>query len=82
MLDEVNQNLAKQNVSVQLTDAALIKLIQAGYDPQFGARPMRRVIQETVEDAVATRILRGQAQPGTTVTLDAPELSPGAPPKA
>jgi ATP-dependent Clp protease ATP-binding subunit ClpC len=74
MLDGVNKNLAKQNVSVQLTDAALAKLIQAGYDPQFGARPMRRVIQETVENAVASRILEGQAQPGTVVKLDEKDL--------
>lgn len=78
MLDGVNKNLAKQNVSVQLTDAALAKLIQAGYDPQFGARPMRRVIQETVEDAMATRILEGRAQPGTVVTLDAGDLNPAS----
>lgn len=74
MLASVNKNLAKQNVSVQLTDAALTKLIHAGYDPQFGARPMRRVIQETVEDAVANRILAGQAQPGTAITLDVGDL--------
>ncbi|HEX5395274.1 MAG TPA: AAA family ATPase, partial [Candidatus Saccharimonadales bacterium] len=76
MMDSVNKNLAKQNVSVQLSDAALAKLIQAGYDPQFGARPMRRVIQETVEDAVATRILEGKAQPGTVISLDANDLNP------
>jgi ATP-dependent Clp protease ATP-binding subunit ClpC len=78
MLEGVNKNLAKQNVSVQLTDAALAKLIQAGYDPQFGARPMRRVIQGTVEDAMATRILEGRAQPGTVVTLDAGDLNPAS----
>jgi ATP-dependent Clp protease ATP-binding subunit ClpA len=49
-------------------------MVQAGYDPQFGARPMRRVIQRTVEDAMATKILSGQAQPGTKVLLDLPDL--------
>ena len=79
MLAAVNKNLAKQNVSVQLTEAALVKLIEAGYDPQFGARPLRRVIQETVEDAVATRILKGQAQPGSSITLDVTDLNLPAP---
>jgi ATP-dependent Clp protease ATP-binding subunit ClpC len=78
LLAGVNQNLAKQNVSVKLTDAALVQLVQAGYDPQFGARPMRRVIQDTVEDAVATRILEGQAQPGTVLTLDVQDLRPNS----
>lgn len=76
MLKTVNNNLAKQNVTVQLTDAALNHLVQKGFDPEFGARPMRRVIQETVEDAVATRILKGEAQPGSTINLDIMDLTP------
>lgn len=74
MLAEVNKVIARQNITVQLTDSALFKLVQAGYDPQFGARPMRRVIQQTVENAVATRILQGQAEAGSVVTLDAADL--------
>lgn len=76
MLDEVNKTLTAQNVKVQLTEAALAVVVKNGYDPQFGARPMRRVIQKMVEDAVATRILGGQAQPGTVITLDAKDLAP------
>lgn len=76
MINNVNQTLAKQNVSVQLSDAALAKLIQAGYDPEFGARPMRRVIADAVEDVVATKILRGEAQPGSVVKLDVGDLDP------
>jgi ATP-dependent Clp protease ATP-binding subunit ClpC len=75
MLGEVNKILAKQNVSVKVTDAALVELVKAGYDPQYGARPMRRVIEKTVEDAVAQRILRGEAQPGSIITLDIKDLS-------
>jgi len=74
MLAEVNRNLANQNVSVQLTQAALDSLVRQGYDPQFGSRPMRRVIQRTVEDAVAQKILSGQAGPGTKILLDLPDL--------
>jgi ATP-dependent Clp protease ATP-binding subunit ClpA len=76
MLEEVNKTLAKQSISVNLTDAALAKIVLAGYDPEFGARPMRRAIQEMVEDPVAARILSGQAQPGSAVTLDVNDLLP------
>lgn len=76
MIAEVNKTLSSQNVSVELTDAALLHLVQAGYDPEFGARPMRRVIQRMVEDAVAERILSGQAEPGSVIKLDATDLGP------
>ena len=74
MLAEVNKTLANQNVKVELTEAALSQVVKAGYDPQFGARPMRRVIQKMVENAVATRLLSNQAQAGSTITLDAKDL--------
>jgi ATP-dependent Clp protease ATP-binding subunit ClpC len=76
MLREVNRTLATQHITVQLTDAALKQIVHAGYDPEFGARPMRRIIQKTVENAVAVKILQGQAQPGSTITLDVPDLAP------
>lgn len=75
MINDVNKNLSKQNVSVKLTDAALAQLVKAGYDPEFGARPMRRTIQKMVEDNVANRILSGQAKPGATITLDVSDLA-------
>jgi ATP-dependent Clp protease ATP-binding subunit ClpC len=74
MIEKLNQTLSKQNISVQLTDAALTKLVQIGYDPEFGARPMRRAISETVEDVVANKILRGEAQPGSRIVLDDNDL--------
>lgn len=74
MLGEVNQTLANQNISVELTQPALEALVRAGYDPQFGARPMRRVIQRTVENAMATKILSNEAQPGSKVTLDVSDM--------
>lgn len=70
----VNKTLANQNVSVKLTDSALDKIVQAGYDPQFGARPMRRVVQKTVQDVVANKLLTKQAGPGSTITLDVTDL--------
>jgi len=74
MLGSVNKNLAKQNISVEVTDTALAALVKAGYDPQFGARPMRHVIQKAVEDVVATKILEGSVKPGGSLTLDIGDL--------
>jgi ATP-dependent Clp protease ATP-binding subunit ClpA len=75
MLGEVNKTLSNQNLSVKLTDAALQKIVDAGYDPEFGARPMRRALQKLVEDAVAKKVLSGKAKPGSTITLDEADLS-------
>jgi len=74
MLAGVNKTLAPQNIQVVLTPAALALIVQAGYQPAFGARPMRHVIQKTVENAVAMRILQGTAVAGSTITLDAPDI--------
>ncbi|HET8671907.1 MAG TPA: AAA family ATPase [Candidatus Saccharimonadales bacterium] len=75
MLGEVNRTLAAQQINVQLTPAALKEIVHAGYDPQFGARPMRRIIQKTVENAIAVKILRQEAGPGSTIILDATDLA-------
>jgi ATP-dependent Clp protease ATP-binding subunit ClpC len=79
MVAEVNQTLANQKIAVQLTDDAAAVLVQEGYDPRLGARPMRREVQRRVEDAIAGMILRGEAQPGDTITLNASELASGTP---
>ncbi len=75
MIASVNKTLIDQNITVKLTDAALTQIVQQGYDPEFGARPMRRVVQKTVENAVANKILGGQAEAGTEITLDVADLS-------
>lgn len=74
MLKGVNKTLAIQQISVELTPEALRQIVHLGYDPEFGARPMRRMIQKTVENAVAMKILRQEAQPGSTITLDVADL--------
>jgi ATP-dependent Clp protease ATP-binding subunit ClpC len=75
MLAGVNKTLASQNISVELTPAAIQKIVERGNDPRLGARPMRRALQKAVEDTVAQKILRGQAQPGDRISLDAPDLA-------
>ncbi len=75
MLGGTNKALATQNIRVELTDAAVAKIVAVGNDPRLGARPMRRALQRAVEDTVAQRILRGEAQAGDTITLDAGDLT-------
>jgi len=75
MLAGVNKTLAAQNISVELTDAAIATIVQEGNDPRLGARPMRRALQRAVENTVAGKILRGEAKPGDKLTLDAPDLA-------
>jgi ATP-dependent Clp protease ATP-binding subunit ClpC len=65
----VNKNLALQKIQIQLDRDAVLTLVKEGNDPLMGARPMRRIVQKTVENIIAERILRGEAQPGTIITL-------------
>lgn len=74
MLRGVNKTLSNQQISLQLTPEALRYIVHLGYDPEFGARPMRRIIQKTVENAVAMKILRQETQPGSVITLDTVDL--------
>ena len=75
MLGEVNQTLAPQNITVELTDAAIQKIVAVGYDARLGARPLRRTLQRAVEDTLAQKILRQEVRPGSKVRLDVTDLS-------
>jgi ATP-dependent Clp protease ATP-binding subunit ClpC len=75
MLAGINQTLALKKITVELTDAAVQKIVDVGNDPRLGARPMRRALQRAVEDTVARKILSGTVNPGDHVQLDAPDLT-------
>jgi ATP-dependent Clp protease ATP-binding subunit ClpC len=75
MLKEVNATLVNQNISVELTEAAISKIVSEGNDPRLGARPMRRALQRIVENTLAQKILKGEASPGDHVLLDVADLS-------
>lgn len=75
MLQGINKTLANQNIAVELTDAAVMKIVEVGNDPRLGARPMRRALQRAVEDTVARKILAAEVQPGQQLTLDAGDLT-------
>ncbi len=74
MLTDINRTLSNQNISVELTPAAIAKIVATGYDARLGARPMRRTLQRAVEDGIANRILRGETRPGDHVLLDVGDL--------
>ncbi|HKU18939.1 MAG TPA: AAA family ATPase [Candidatus Saccharimonadales bacterium] len=74
ILKDINKNLAAQKVSVVVDDESKRLLVQAGYDPRLGARPMRRVVQRVVENIVANQMLAQAVMPGGTVTITAPDV--------
>ncbi|HEX7963297.1 MAG TPA: AAA family ATPase [Candidatus Saccharimonadales bacterium] len=69
ILQGVNKNLAAQKVSVLVDNDAKQLLVQHGYDPRLGARPMRRMVQRVVENIVANRMLAGVATPGQQIRV-------------
>ncbi|MCL2451937.1 ATP-dependent Clp protease ATP-binding subunit, partial [Candidatus Saccharibacteria bacterium] len=71
ILAGVNRNLEVQKVSVTVDADVKMALVEAGYDPRLGARPMRRVMQRTIENIVAEKMLSGElvAGSGLRVTL-------------
>lgn len=66
-LSLLSQRLAERDLQLQLSDAALIKLVDVGYDPIFGARPLKRAIQRWIENPLAQAILSGEFMPGDVI---------------
>lgn len=75
MLGELSQRvLAEQEVTIAFSEDLIRAVAQVGFDPQFGARPIRRAIQDRVETWISNQILAGQLQRGMTVTLTGAQL--------
>jgi len=70
MVGRVNRQLAERGVTIHLTDGGRELLVEQGYDPVFGARPLRRAIQRYIEDKLADAMLASQLGPGTVVLVD------------
>ncbi len=66
----LRRRLADRGLSLDLTDAAKSALAEEGYDPQFGARPLKRIIQQRIENPIAAQILAGNFEPGDTIRAD------------
>ena len=69
-LEKVLQRLAAQNLRLELTEPAKAQLAREGYDPQFGARPLKRAIQDHLLNPLSKRLLAGEFQPGDTIRVD------------
>ena len=72
LLERLKKRLADKQLSLRLTDAAFARLMELGYDPIYGARPMKRVLQSKIETLVARRLIAGDILPGQTIVIDAP----------
>ncbi len=70
IVQELNERLEDKQITVEMTDAARAQVIEGGYDPIFGARPLKRYIQQTVETVAAKCILAGEVYVGDTLLLD------------
>jgi ATP-dependent Clp protease ATP-binding subunit ClpB len=69
-LAHLRKRMAERRLTLNVTDAALAQLAHDGYDPSFGARPLKRVIQREIGDTAAMLILEGKAVEGDTITVD------------
>jgi ATP-dependent Clp protease ATP-binding subunit ClpB len=70
-LKGLEQRLAKLDIRLQVTDAALKDVAQAGFDPVYGARPLKRAIQQQIENPLSKEILAGKYAAGNTIVVDA-----------
>ncbi|MGA0122073.1 MAG: ATP-dependent Clp protease ATP-binding subunit [Gaiellales bacterium] len=73
MLQRLRDQLDQHEVAIELTESAKALLVQEGYDPAMGARPLRRAIQRILEDPLADFVLAQQLQPGSTILVDRKE---------
>jgi ATP-dependent Clp protease ATP-binding subunit ClpB len=69
-LEHLRKRLATRNIKLFVSDAAKKLLADEGYDPVYGARPLRRVIQHRIENPLSTRILAGEFADGETIRID------------
>lgn len=70
MANTLTKRLQEQDITLELTDAALNKIAEEGYDPQYGARPLRRALQKQVEDRLSEELLKGNVEKGNQVVID------------
>jgi ATP-dependent Clp protease ATP-binding subunit ClpB len=68
---QLAERLAQRGLGLDLTEAARQWIAKTGYDPDFGARPLKRVLQREVADPIALDLLKGDFQPGETIVVDA-----------
>jgi len=72
-LERLHKLLAERKLGLKLSDAARARLAEEGYDPVYGARPLKRVIQQRIQNPLALRLLQHEFEPGDTVLVDVGE---------
>ena len=70
MADQLVSRLKEQDINLTITDAAKAKIAEEGYDPEYGARPLRRAIQKHIEDRLSEELLKGTVLNGQHIDLD------------
>jgi len=75
MIADINKRLADRKIKVEVDDQALAKLVELGFDPQFGARPMRRVITEKIENLLAKKMLSGEVGENQVLKVSLEDIS-------
>ncbi|WNS75581.1 ATP-dependent protease ATP-binding subunit ClpC [Bacillus sp. DTU_2020_1000418_1_SI_GHA_SEK_038] len=70
MSDQLTKRLREQDINLELTDAAKEKIAEEGYDPEYGARPIRRAIQKHIEDRLSEELLKGTVLTGQGIVID------------
>ena len=73
MVDALNKRLADKQLKVQVSDQAMEALIDRGFDPVYGARPLKRYLQSRIETLIARRIIAADVEPGSTLHVDLDE---------
>ena len=73
MIAELRERLSERKIEIELTSAARDLLVKEGYDPKYGARPLKRTIERLVENAISDRILEGEFGRGDRIEIDAEE---------
>ena len=70
MVKDLQERLAEHKLNLELTEKAKSWLAKEGYDPVYGARPLRRIIERFVENPLSSQVLRGELKEGDTVKVD------------
>ena len=70
-LERLRARLAERHITLELTDARARHLVRTGYDPHYGARPLKRAIQKKIETPLGRLLLQGTVRDGQTVMVDA-----------
>jgi ATP-dependent Clp protease ATP-binding subunit ClpB len=76
-IERLNERLKSRNIAMELSDRAMEYLAEKGYDPAFGARPLKRVIQQEIENPLSLAILKGECLPDTKVHFDLDDTGTG-----